>query len=121
MSDVEIVHLGVAPDRVKKLVDERLYDTYWRAVEHFGTTDLVVFLETERVENAVNVLLRKTVIEDFDASSRIVEMMSVPASEMGNPLGEGASTFWFVAIFSDGASVVRVVAKRLSGDSSVSS
>ena len=50
--------------RARAVVDERLFAAYWASVDHFGTTDLVLYFDTEREEDPVDAFVRARLLAD---------------------------------------------------------
>ena len=74
--------------RTRAVVDERLFAAYWASVEHFGTTDLVLYFDTEREE---------------------------PAKDAATALTAAGTAFWLVVSFPDEELIVTaVIAQRTS-------
>ena len=94
------------------LVDDRLLDCYWDAVKHFGTTDLVLFFDTEVEVDPVQTLVRTRFLENPDLPPDMRAKLSKPASQAATRL-KGTTAFWLVASFPDGGFVAAVTAERL--------
>ena len=99
-------------DRIAPLVDERLFEAFWGAVEHFGTTDLVVFFETERDVDPVDVLTREGILKNPNASDFLRAKVAKQPGAASVP-GASPTTFWFVAVFPDETIVTAVTARRI--------
>jgi hypothetical protein len=99
-------------ERARALVDDRLLDCYWDAVKHFGTTDLVLFFDTEVEVDPVQTLVRTRFLENPDLPPDMRAKLSKPASQAATRL-KGTTAFWLVASFPDGGFVAAVTAERL--------
>ena len=93
-------------DCVDALVDDRLFDAFWVAVEHFGTTDLVVFFETERDVNPVSVAIRESLLKAANTPHFLREKLA------NKPMAASPTTFWLVVAFRDQVTVTAVTARR---------
>lgn len=101
-------------DRLKHLIDDRLFEAYWAAVEHFGTTDLILFFDTEREEDPVTAHRRQQLLDAPDAPPSLAKKCSKPAAESASTLTGASTAFWLVASFPDDEMVITAVrAQRL--------
>jgi hypothetical protein len=93
----------ILEERIKKLVDKRLFAAYWDAVAHFNSTDLVMFFEESNETNPIAAYVRDSVITSnrYDGSLRV--KLAKPARESTFvKLTTSETAFWFVPIFADG-------------------
>lgn len=81
---------------VRDLVDDRIMSIYWDAVDHYGTTDLVVIFETEREVDPVSVRTRESILKAPSAPASFQQKFANPPKASGEP---GVTSFWFVAYF----------------------
>jgi hypothetical protein len=65
--------------RARAVVDERLFAAYWASVEHFGTTDLVLYFDTEREEDPVDAFVRARLLADPSIPPPLAAKISKPA------------------------------------------
>lgn len=99
-------------DLIKPLVDDRLFDAFWDAAKHFGTTDLVVIFETERDEDPVAVRTRESVLKDPNTPDDLRAKFANQPKAASEP-GASPTTFWFVAVFPDDVIVTSITARRI--------
>ena len=85
---------------------------YWDAAKHFGTTDLVLFFDTEVEVDPVDAIVRTQFIENPDLSPDIRAKLSKPAGQAATSL-KGSTAFWLFASFADGGFVVAINAERV--------
>jgi|HubBroStandDraft_2_1064218.scaffolds.fasta_scaffold837681_1 hypothetical protein len=78
-------------ERARAVVDERLFAAYWAGVDHFGTTDLVLYFDTEREVDPVDAFVRARLLEDPNIPEPLATKISKPAKDAATTL-TGAST-----------------------------
>lgn len=100
-------------ERAKALVDDRLIQCFWDAANHLGTTDLVVYFDTEVEVDPVSVFVREALLKGPNAPPELVSKISKPARDAGITLKGTQTAFWLVASFPENMYVVAVLAKRL--------
>lgn len=109
-SDIEHTDLEA---RALALIDDRLFDAYWASVDHFGTTDLVLYFDTEREEDPVSAYVRGRFISRPDAPAFVTEKFSKPAMNAAVNLKAASTAFWLAVSFPEGMIVTAVVAQRI--------
>ncbi len=95
----------------KGLVDEHLILSYWDAVKHFSTTDLIVYFDTNEGRPAM--AKRTTDLFKQDLPEFLREKFSKPASEHAKQLTNATASFWFVVTFEDEVICFPVNAQRI--------
>jgi hypothetical protein len=102
--------------RVRNLIDDRLFSAYWASVEHFGTTDLVLYFDTEREEDPVDAHVRERLLAKPDIPPSLAVKVSKPASEAATAIKGASTAFWLIVSFPDAEMVVTAVnAQRMGG------
>ena len=102
--------------RARALIDDRLFAAYWASVEHFGTTDLVLYFDTERDEDPVDAFVRERLVADPKIPEALASKVSRPAKAVATTLKGAATAFWLVVSFPDEEMVVTaVIAQRVTG------
>ena len=105
---------GVKLDaRLQDLIDERLFEAYWAAVEHFGTTDLVLHFDTAAEVDPVIANVRERLLADPAAPKNLAEKLSKPAKDTAAELKGGSTAFWLIVSFPDEMIITAVNAQRL--------
>jgi hypothetical protein len=100
--------------RARAVVDERLFAAYWAGVEHFGTTDLVLYFDTERDEDPVDAFVRERLLADPDIPEGLATKISKPAKDAASALTGASTAFWLVVSFPDEELIVSaVIAQRV--------
>lgn len=95
--------------RIRAIMPPDIFESYWKAVETLGTTDLIVFLDPSETEYQI---LRRQECLDSPADA-LNQTISRPASETAKFLtSEGAAAFWLVVYFPENPVVTSVIAKR---------
>jgi len=102
--------------RVRELIDDQLFECFWDAAKHFGTTDLVITFDTEAEQDPVSASVRQHLISDPDASDFVKETFSRPASEAAVDLKGAPAAFWLLAFFPNGDGVVAAVNAQRVGE-----
>jgi hypothetical protein len=101
--------------RTRAVVDERLFAAYWASVEHFGTTDLVLYFDTEREEDPVDAFVRPRLLSDPNIPPGLATKISKPAKDAATALTAAGTAFWLVVSFPDEELIVTaVIAQRTS-------
>src|SRR5580704_5639904 len=97
--------------RARAVVDDRLFAAYWAAVEHFGTTDLVLYFDTEREVDPVDAFVRTRLLADPNIPTVLATKISKPARDAATATAlTGASTaFWLVVSFPNQDMVISAV------------
>ncbi|TKD12364.1 hypothetical protein [Polyangium fumosum] len=99
--------------RLHNLIDDRLFEAYWAAVEHFGTTDLVLYFDTEVEVDPVTAYVRERLLADPSAPKFLAEKVSKPAKDTAVELKSGSTAFWLIVSFPDETIITAVNAQRL--------
>jgi hypothetical protein len=100
-------------DRVRALVDDRLFKAFWEGAAHFGTRDLVMFFD-ESDEEPVNISPRLPLLAEAGLPENLRSKIQKPASEAAVQLKGADTAFWLMAMFADGkAACVAINAKPL--------
>jgi len=101
--------------RTRAVIDDRLFGVYWASVEHFGTTDLVLYFDTEREVDPVDAFVRERLVASPDIPAALASKMSRPAKEAASVLKGATTAFWLVVSFpNDEVVVTAVCAQRAS-------
>lgn len=101
-------------ERVEALIDDALFKAYWEAVDHHGTTDLVVCFDDSLEEDPVFIYRRESLAHAGDLPLSLRKKLSTPASDAVFIMSGSETAFWFVAMFSNGdMGCVAVNAKRI--------
>ena len=100
--------------RAQQLVDDSLIRAYWDAVGRIGTTDLVLYLDTEEGPDSLRTFSREELVADPEAPDFFKQKVSKPARDTAKQLKDGETAFWFMASFPDGIGCVSVIAQRMS-------
>jgi len=101
--------------RLDSLVDDRLFQAYWAAVDHFNTTDLVVFFDEKIEEDPVTVSVREDLVMADGISEALREKIGKPARDVAGCLTSAEAAFWFVANFADGETIYGAIRAKLIG------
>ena len=101
--------------RARAVVDERLFAAYWASVEHFGTTDLVLYFDTEREEDPVDAFVRARLLADPSIPPPLAAKISKPAKDAATALTEARTAFWLVVSFPNEEMIVSAVVAQRSG------
>lgn len=104
--------------RARALIDERLFQAYWASVEHYGTTDLVLYFDTAVDVDPVTVFVRERLLADPAAPSVLTQKVSKPAKDAAVELKGGSTAFWLVVAFPDEMITMAVITQRLGQDGS---
>ena len=105
--------------RVRELIDDQLFEFFWDAAKHFGTTDLVITFDTEAEVDPIQASAREQLIAAPDAPDFIRQTFAAPASEQAPELkGTGAAAFWLLAFFPESEGVAVAVNAQRVGESS---
>lgn len=110
-----VYHGGVNLDaRLHDLIDERLFEAYWAAVEHYGTTDLVLYFDTAVDVDPVTAYVRERLLAEPDAPHVLTQKVSKPAKDAAVELKDGSTAFWLIVSFPDEEMITTaVIAQRL--------
>ncbi len=68
-------------DRVNEVVDAEMFDAFWKAVEHLGTTDLVRYLDAEAEVDPLRLFIRERLLARPDCPEQFLTKLSRPAVE----------------------------------------
>lgn len=105
--------------RVQDLIDDRLISYFWNAVEHFKTTDLVLYFDTSEPVYPVSAYSREKLIASEDAPISIRDKICKPAIDAAILLKNSPTAFWLIASFPDGEMCcAAVIAERIVGSGS---
>ncbi|MBK8940002.1 MAG: hypothetical protein IPM79_20865 [Polyangiaceae bacterium] len=85
--------------RARALLDDRLFDAYRASVDHFGTTDLILYFDTERDEDPVSAYVRERFISKPDAPRFVGEKFAKPAKDAAVNLKGASTAFWLAVSF----------------------
>jgi acyl-CoA thioesterase len=88
--------------RVSELIDDRLFQAYWDACEHFGTTDLVVFYDEDVEYDPVITHSRINLINDPNLPDSLLAIINKPAIDAKSQLASSDAAFWFIVYFRNG-------------------
>lgn len=105
--------------RIQDLIDERLFAAFWAAVEHFKSTDLVLYFDASESVDPVSIYMREKLLEGDDVPEEFRNKLHKPAKETAKILKESATAFWLVASFPDGEMGYAAVIAEPMGKASV--
>jgi hypothetical protein len=101
--------------RARAVVDERLFAAYWASVDHFGTTDLVLYFDTEREEDPVDAFVRTRLLADPNIPGPLSAKISKPAKDAATTLAGAGTAFWLVVSFPGEEMIVSAVVAQRTG------
>ena len=87
--------------RVRALIDDRLFKAYWDSVTHFKTKDLVLFFNEMEEVDPVSAAPREKLLSDPDLPEGVRAKLQKPPSEAAVQLKSSDASFWLVAVLSD--------------------
>lgn len=100
--------------RIHELIDDRLFQAFWNACEHFKTSDLVVYFDDRKDIDPVSIFKRETLIESAELSEALHSKLNKPARDANFNMTTSEAVFWFIPIFQDGEmACVAINAKRV--------
>ena len=98
--------------RARSVIDDRLFEAYWAGVEHFGTTDLVLYFDTEEDVDPVSAYARERLVANADIPPYLASKLSKSAKDAAVALKGASTAFWLVVSFPDEQMVVTAVAAQ---------
>jgi hypothetical protein len=101
--------------RARAVVDERLFAAYWASVDHFGTTDLVLYFDTDRREDPVDAFVRTRLLADANIPGPLSAKISKPAKDAATTWTGAGTAFWLVVSFPDEEMIVSAVVAQRAG------
>jgi hypothetical protein len=101
--------------RARAVVDERLFAAYWASVDHFGTTDLVLYFDTDRREDPVDAFVRTRLLADANIPGPLSAKISKPAKDAATTWTGAGTAFWLVVLFPDEEMIVSAVVAQRAG------
>lgn len=89
----------VLPDRMKELIDERVFAFAQAAQKYYRSNDLVVLLDLSDAKPALEAIPREGLARSPGIPSALKEKVRRPASALAEVLGSPTQSFWFLVIF----------------------
>lgn len=94
--------LTPVPDRIRDVIDNRVFDFAQAAQRHYRSNDLVILLDLGDPEPALEAVPRERLAQAVELGSEIQSKFSVPAGELRQVLGAPDQSFWFLVFYEDG-------------------
>lgn len=88
--------------RVKALVNDDLFTTFWDAADFFKTEDLVLFYDTNKDEDPITAYVRDKFLSSSNVPVSLKDKFAKPAMETIVDVKSGETAFWLLAAFSEG-------------------
>lgn len=104
-------------ERLRELIDERLFAAFWDAANHFKTADLVLYFDTLAEGNPIQAFVRETMLEN-DPPEALKSKIRKPAKDAAQILRQTEVAFWLVVSFPEDMVIASVVASRIKGGGS---
>lgn len=100
--------------RINELIDDRLFQAFWHAYEHFKTSDLVVCFDDSTDNDPISIFKRESLINSAEIPESLRLKLSKPAKEAKFRMTASETVFWFIPMFQDGEmACVAVNAKQI--------
>jgi hypothetical protein len=100
--------------RINELIDDRLFQAFWDAYEHFKSSDLVVCFDENSDNDPVSIFKREILINSAEIPESLRLKLSKPAKEAKFRMTASETVFWFIPMFQDGEmACVAVNAKQI--------
>ena len=93
--------IDAVPERIRAILDERVFGFAQAAQRHFQTNDLVVVLDFREETPALEALPRQRLAEAEELALDIRLKLARPASALQEQLGSPEQAFWFLVIHED--------------------
>jgi hypothetical protein len=87
--------------RARQVIDDHLFEAFWESVDHLGTTDLVLCLDTTVPEKTLQVFVREQLIQDPEAPAFLKRKFARPAREVARKMKDASTSFWLMIAFPD--------------------
>ena len=88
--------------RINELIDDRLFQAFWDAYEHFKTSALVVCFDDSTDNDPVSIFKRESFINSAEIPEAVRLKLSKPAKEAKLRMTASETVFWFIPMFQDG-------------------
>ena len=105
--------MSLTSDQLRGLLDfDCMCEEFWKGVEHWGTTDLVLFYDM--TDDSLSVLVREQLVTDPEAPDFLKLKVSKPAKEAAVELKDASTAFWLAVSLPNGGMIISaVIAQRL--------